>query len=395
MSPTALWRPTLSPNHEKAIKWYNRAIAGLRQHIEQRGIDPGLALLSCTLFISVEMQQRNVGNALNLIEIGYKLMGQSLSVSSTVQLSPNSAALDEVVTPFFSRHVVLMATLGNPRPPNWSCHVEENMLKSSVLASFSVLDEPKRHLYSIIYQAYEIIRVEQLEPTEERIIKMQCLRQKLLLEDLRQWETSFVNTWSHETRREIVWAVSNLLMYWGVCYIWLSTCTTRLQSAFDEYSERFATILDHAENVLKYSIESTAGQPIFTSEAGPIPPLYFCAIKCRDPLLRRRALVLMRRAPRRESVWAYVPTEKVIEKVIGLEEGDYDATHIEMTGPPLLPPEENRIHHIAVVRKGAVGDTRRLALQLSKYIVGPPDNSRRMVHENVWLEEMTDHQYSP
>lgn len=378
----------VSPDHGKAIKWYNRGIASLRQHIEQGGIDTPLALLSCILFASLEFQQRNVGNALSLMETGYKLMGQSLAVSSTSPLSATSIAIHEVVTPFFSRHAVLMATLGTPLPPDWTCHLEETMVKPSVLASLSVLDGPRAQLYSLIYRAYEIIRVENLMPTEDHVIKMQRLKQSLLLQDLRRWEMSFVDMLSPDTRSVIGWAASNLLMYWGVCYIWLSTCTSPLQTAFDEHLDRFATILAHAEKVLRYTVESTTGQPIFNFEIGLIPPVYFCATKCRDPLLRRKALELMRQAPTRESLWAAVATERIVDKVIATEEGDCYASYSYFEGmarPLPLPPEENRIHHVAVVRKDFLGGIQRLALQLTK-CVAEPDGSKRMVNENVWLD---------
>ncbi|EXJ90390.1 hypothetical protein A1O1_03491 [Capronia coronata CBS 617.96] len=376
----------VSSDHRKAVKWYGRAIAGLRRHMERGEIDTPVALLSCILFISVESQQRNIGNALSLVETAYKLLCQSLSTSVS-RLSADSLSIHEVVTPFVSRHAVLMATLGTPLPPDWSCQVEENVLKPAVLASLSELDESRARLYSLTYQAYEIIRVENIQPTEDRIVKMQRVKQTLLLQDLRQWESSFVRTWRHETRNEMLWAVSNLLMHWVVCYIWLSTCTSQLQTTFDDYRDQFSTILDHAEKVLKYSIGSTTGQPIFRFEIGLIPPLYFCAIKCRDPMLRRRALAMMMQAPEKESLWSSVATETMIENVIAMEEGKpYDASQSDLTGPLPLPPEENRIHNVAVVGKDVLGGTQRFALELSKYVTGP-DGVRRMVSETVWLEE--------
>ncbi|KAL2406153.1 hypothetical protein ABEF93_003612 [Exophiala dermatitidis] len=117
----------VSQGHRQALQWYTRAIASLRQHLEQGEVDAPLALVSCILFVSVEYQQRNIGNALVLMEMGYKLLAQSISASSSrMQSLPNSSVVGEVVTPFFSRHAVLVATLGSPLPPDWSCYVAEN-----------------------------------------------------------------------------------------------------------------------------------------------------------------------------------------------------------------------------------------------------------------------------
>ncbi|KAL2443727.1 hypothetical protein ABEF95_011214 [Exophiala dermatitidis] len=384
----------VSQGHRQALQWYTRAITSLRQHIDQGEVDAPLALVSCILFVSVEYQQRNIGNALVLMEMGHKLLAQSILASSRLHQSlPNSSALGEVVTPFFSRHAVLVATLGSPLPPDWNSYIAENtdtLQRTTLLASLSALDEPRAHLYSLTYRAYEVIRAEQLRPTEHRIIRLQRMKQELLLQELRQWETAFVNKWSYDKRTEILWAVSSLLIYCGVCYIWLSTCTSPLQTVFDDHMDLFATILKHAEEVLEYSVESTTTQPILTclSAAGLVRHLYFCATKCRDPLLRRKALGLMQQVPTGNGLWASVANEKVIEKIISMEEGVRYYVNNSQTkdpGPLPLPPEQNRIHHVAVVKKDVSGSAPRLALQLSK-CVATPDRSKTTISENIWLD---------
>ncbi|KAL2443712.1 hypothetical protein ABEF95_010942 [Exophiala dermatitidis] len=384
----------VSEGHRQALQWYTRAIASLRQHLDQGEVDAPLALVSCILFVSVEYQQRNIGNALVLMEMGYKLLAQSISASSShMQSLPNSSVVGEVVTPFFSRHAVLVAMLGSPLPPDWSSYVAENtgtLQRTTLLASLSTLDEPRAHLYSLTYRAHEVIRAEQLRPTEHRIIRLQRMKQELLLQELKQWETAFVNKWSHDKRTEILWAVSSLLVYCGVCYIWLSTCTSPLQTAFDDHMDRFATILKHAEKVLEYSVDSATGRPrpIFTSAPGLVPHLYFCATKCRDPWLRRQALGLLQRVPAGDGLWASVANPKVIEKITSIEEGERyyeNNSQPKDPGPLPLPPEENRIHHVAVVKKDVSETAPRLALQLSK-CTATPDRSKATISENIWLD---------
>ena len=257
-----------------------------------------------------------------------------------------------------------------------------------------MLDDVKTQLYKLTYQAYELIRVAVLFSHDEEQMQLLQPGQQTLLQDLEQWQTAFIPRWCQDKSTEIAWLSSNMLMYWGVCYIWLSTCTSPRQTAFDAHKARFATIINHAEQALRYSAECTTGQPVFTFETGDISPLYFCAIKCRDPILRRKALHLMSQAPRRESLWASVATERVIEKIIAIEEGQGEISLGHTPALPetlnlALPPEERRIHHVAVVKKEVVGGrNQRLALQLSKAAVHP-DGSRKIVHENIWLEECT------
>ena len=196
---------------------------------------------------------------------------------------------------------------------------------------------------------------------------------------------------------EIAWISSNILMYWGVCYILLMTCTSPFQSAFDEYTERFSTIIDHAEQVLKYGAERSTGQQALMFETGVIPPLYFCTTKCRDPLLRRRALRLMRGISPRDSLWASLATEQVIERIISIEEGHELGLPVGVAASSRilpLPPEEHRIMHIAIVGKDMRGERPRLTLQLSKFAFSP-DGSRKIVHENIWLESLVHGKATP
>ncbi|KIX02491.1 uncharacterized protein Z518_08432 [Rhinocladiella mackenziei CBS 650.93] len=361
---------SITPHHGRALKWYSRAIADLRQRIEQGQMDTANALLSCVLFASVEFQQRNIGNALILMKSGYRILAQSLSTAATKRASSTTLAIHEVVTPLFSRHAVLMATLGTPIPPGWSYHAE-NILEPSILSSLAVLDNVRTQLYNLMYQSYEIIRVAILLSHDDYEMEKIQPQKNSLLQELHQWRTSFMERWGGDKRMEIAWVSSNLLMYWGVSYIWLATCTSRFQTAFDEHIERFAEIIFHAQKALYYSAESATGQPVLSFEIGVMPPLYFSATKCRDPLLRRKALHLMRQAPAGESLWASVAPTSVIEKVISIEEG-HDFTYRSESPSSLesvsrnLPPEKQRIHHVAVIRKELIGGSQRLAAQLTK-----------------------------
>ncbi|KIX06238.1 uncharacterized protein Z518_04213 [Rhinocladiella mackenziei CBS 650.93] len=63
--------------------------------------------------------------------------------------------------------------------------------------------------------------------------------------------------------------------------------------------------------------------PAFTPipETGPIMPLFLTAIKCRDPLLRQKALDILHSINRKESAWESLAAAKVATLVIEAEEG--------------------------------------------------------------------------
>jgi hypothetical protein len=108
-------------------------------------------------------------------------------------------------------------------------------------------------------------------------------------------------------------------------------------------------------------------QPSFTFEMGVIPPLYFVAAKCRDPTIRRRALSLLKKAPRRESSWSALPT-RVVEKTIALEE-EHSGRFIE--SPPTRPivwvDESKRIRPLEVVQEVKPDGTSQFMVKTTRY----------------------------
>ncbi|KAI7186223.1 hypothetical protein KC363_g6716 [Hortaea werneckii] len=200
--------------------------------------------------------------------------------------------------------------------------------------------------------------------------------QKRLERRLQEWLEKFRQTPnpkspcpSTETDSE---ASSNLMMYYHVSLIWLSTRLATEQVVFDQYT-------NHFEQTLRYGktyVNAKAGQPaVFTFEVGAVPPLYFVATKCRIPSLRRRALRLLARAPRKEAMWGATSTGQLAARIIAVEEEGMglappmwngepfpgSATKDQGGGPTepivenpdaILPAEENRVHNMEILRGG-------------------------------------------
>ncbi|KFZ06271.1 hypothetical protein V501_07551 [Pseudogymnoascus sp. VKM F-4519 (FW-2642)] len=66
-------------------------------------------------------------------------------------------------------------------------------------------------------------------------------------------------------------------------------------------------------------VESEDGY-IFCFEPGVIFPLFFVAMKCRHPLIRRQAIALLETADHQEGTWESVGAAKVAEFVMDVEE---------------------------------------------------------------------------
>jgi hypothetical protein len=391
-----------SIEHRQALKWYSRALANLRRRIDRNEMDGPFALLSCILCMCIELQQRNVGNAIRLFRSGNKIFSQSLFDKQRLT-SIKSLALDQVVTPFLSRCGALVATIVIPLSDWLESSSTNKVHKLSNLPLTYTLTDITSHFYHLMFQVYEIVRVGVLMWNDEELIQILLPRREKALDELKRWRALFMDIWSsldqHKTdSSDRLWLYSHLLMSWDICYIWLSTCTTGSQMVLDEYMDHFADILLHAQRLFDSSAQSMKldQQQPSNIEMGVISALYFTAAYCRDPVLRRKALQLSRRAPHHESLWANVLMAQATEYAISLEE---DQTYVELDltdsislaelhARP-LPPEERRIQHIAVLGQKTNATGHVLALQLSRIAVDA-DGNKRTVHEDVWLERSTD-----
>lgn len=65
-------------------------------------------------------------------------------------------------------------------------------------------------------------------------------------------------------------------------------------------------------------------KPSFSADLGIVPPLYVVATKCRNPVIRRQAIQLLRSSSRREGMWDSELTARIGMWIMDIEEDDED-----------------------------------------------------------------------
>ncbi|KAJ5503200.1 transcriptional regulator family: Fungal Specific TF [Penicillium fimorum] len=102
-------------------------------------------------------------------------------------------------------------------------------------------------------------------------------------------------------------------------------------------------ILENASILNRYLKTPDCSSNGFTVEMGYIPPVYYTALKCRVPRLRRQAVRALRAAPHREGVWNGLLLADVLEEIIRVEEGDFYAGNACVNSPVenILPRDED------------------------------------------------------
>lgn len=135
---------------------------------------------------------------------------------------------------------------------------------------------------------------------------------------LNQWNEDFeLLLKRHEGAAHAPEAVSYLRMYQLASHVWVSSRLEASETVFDNFTAEFKQLLRHAETYVR----ATALQlPIFTFEIGAVLPLFMAASKCRVPSIRRQALDLMLRCPRKESTFGAYSCAQAICRLIEIEE---------------------------------------------------------------------------
>ena len=378
--------------HRQALRLYNRAIVNVRQLAERDQIDDSVIALSYILFASVEFQQRSVKTGTDLLKKCCMILTDNLTSLYTRQNTIASQSIHQVVAPLVLRKGSLIATLGNVPPPECAADTEVSSILEAVQSKFPTPSEARVQLDRLMYRCYEVIRHADFIPIvkdDDPGKKLYLSQRQSLLESLVQWKASFIPVGNPTPDVDATWLTSYLLMSWAVCYISLAACVSPRQTTFDNYMDHFADIVKYATICLEHGDQATSNRPLSSSDPGLVPPLYFCAIKCRDPILRRKALCLIRRAPPQESPWAYVAPARVIARFIAAEEGEHQRSlpKDSLESPHVgLPPEEHRYAYVSVMGRRAPDGKQRLALELCRFDCAS-DGSRKVLNDYLWLDD--------
>lgn len=96
------------------------------------------------------------------------------------------------------------------------------------------------------------------------------------------------------------------------------------QTGWDKYIAEHEEMVSLAATIHESSV-STAGAssgyaPCFSLDMNFIPPLYSVAHRCRDPIIRRKAISLLYAVQRQEGIWNSILTARVAQRLMEIEE---------------------------------------------------------------------------
>ncbi|KAM0698397.1 hypothetical protein Q7P36_001864 [Cladosporium allicinum] len=314
-----------------ALEQCNQSIQHLVKPINGKQPDLNLLLTTCILFTCFEAMQGHCEQAISHAKQGYALLDQYAidPQSRACETGVFAAELDQLclmMQRLQTQSKGLLAeeyhTVGEdlgikaiPKPAYFETLQDARMALEKMIDQFSIffLD------LDLNDEFYDMVRGS----------PHNCVSQTVWLE---AWEKAFSQLLSRkqaeltpsERRGAMVLKAHHL-----VCDILSKVDLSEGAPGWDRFHRSFTAIVDLAESVLGTNPQSITSHPKDSSgtlstklcfSLGILDPLYEVCARCRDPLLRRRALDLLAGHPRQECLWGSWSAWKVGRYLLHLEE---------------------------------------------------------------------------
>ncbi|OAA59536.1 Zn(2)-C6 fungal-type DNA-binding domain protein [Niveomyces insectorum RCEF 264] len=355
----------------EAQRAWNAAVKSLAARIQAHPHAYLVPLVCCLLFTCIEFLRGNIESAMLHVESGFNILAPLRCTTShgdaavmdddagkpRLSAHDDLGAVEEHIVPMFSRLRMLCSLARRWTPPLHGPPAREREdaplddLVDARRRLFEISDDCIRFIDVAIAKAAAFqIGLDDLVEQAKRQTRLDAWRDQLdaLLQRMPAAEAAGGNPAKQD-------ALHLLLVHYKVLYIWLRVCTTVAETATDAYHADFDELVRHAEHVVKKTpgVDGAPAAPQpqpLSLEVHVLGPLYYAALKCRQPAIRRRALDLLQWAPRREGLWnahhAYVTARRVIEleeRHLGGPDELPDET-LRLHGLP-LPDDESRVYH--------------------------------------------------
>lgn len=352
------------PAHVFSLRQYVKAIGSLRTRLQTNGDSRTreVSLITCLLFICLEMLQGQRIGALTHLQTGLRILSRTASQNDGLSSEPIQLVLkhdpDTVVdqlTDVFARLDYESTMFGQQSPylrfipeqsvampyawvPATFFNIREarqylDTLSSAVFrfrgylleTAKSFITDPVVDVATAILTQYAIARSLDLSNFPVLLGQLRALQGSLAiwLSALKAYNRPKALFCLEDTR------VITLLeiQHFYVSFL-ISNCQSTKEMSCDSFNDDFKRILALSTSYLKdRPLKTSTAEPLhrtFTLESGVLPSLYLISIKCRNPVLRRQAISMIYRATCQEGMWEGPTIARYVEQVADFEEAAAD-----------------------------------------------------------------------
>ncbi|VUC30156.1 unnamed protein product, partial [Clonostachys rosea] len=313
-----------SERSEFALSQYNMAIKELTRCSDgtSRYPEPHLQVLSCLIFISIEILCGKIKSAINLFKHGCEMMWQ-LKRTQASRLRSGTAAERTfyLAEAFFKRLAVQISMLVGDVSPELSTAFHARSSNSDFPSSFNfkTLVAAREALLNIIIRSSM-----QSELRSDRI----CYA-----EQIQQWIQSFNSLVARLSTQSLSKAEKR-----GIALLELHKRNLSLNLAglshdtesmdddffWDQYVADFEEMIPYAAVAVGLDTDDAdsedSSKPSWHMEIGVTPVLFQLIARCRDPLVRRKAIAIMLADQMQEGVWNSFLAARVAKILVEVEE---------------------------------------------------------------------------
>lgn len=344
--------PRGSSAEEFMLKQYNKAIHHLRCSPTTNNIpNIRVTLITCMIFVTLEYLrgQYKSGNA--HLRYGIQLLSELSapgSVSSpqpTISSSSTSPPTDfahNALVDSYSRLTIQSAMFGIV--PSHMCIMTDDKQLQRPPSSFQSIIEARQSLDDLLHKVKCLKEDHQNANELGRPMDHAAAfaAQTNIQRDLALWRQAYdaaLGLWqANKNPRDLAGSIL-LGMYHEMASVMAAVSLSENEMAFDAHTDNFAAIIKGVSELpgiwsSPSGRQDTAGikglgsdDSGFTIATGYIPPVYYTAMKCRIPWIRRQAILALRSTSHREGVWNGPLLASVLEEVICIEDGQNDPAH--------------------------------------------------------------------
>ncbi|OQD91064.1 hypothetical protein PENANT_c001G02047 [Penicillium antarcticum] len=321
-----------------ALEQYTKAIEKFRQQLANpRDADSDSILVTCLLFVCLEMLRSSPSSVLDHIQGGMQIL---LKQQSAKGRQPKRDPIYQELCQSFHRLSIQLPLFGRPLIP---FHVQrETELVPDQIPTFDNIAQARESMTTLMNQGLGLIRpigIDRITPSEE-VNQQQMYEQRVLAQSLYKWNTAFT-TMIQKTAKSV--GISDpraplaLQINYFTSIIWILSCLARNETVYDQHFASFEASVAAAEKILALSTQQKKPPTpeIFSLDAEVVPAIYWTAMRCREPNIRRRAIAIISNYPTKEGLWGQGERQYEIAKlVLEIEERPY-----------LHLPVEERIPH--------------------------------------------------
>ncbi|KAI8673556.1 Zn(2)-C6 fungal-type domain-containing protein [Fusarium keratoplasticum] len=330
-----------------AVKQYAKVLDMLQMQLprtEKRLLRNGLIV--CVLATAFELVQGNHKAAATHLRNGFILVRRAQNCGYEVE--------PDLAEPFTRAYMQSMLLEGSS---SLSDLTKEAWISTEMPKTFGSFREARHHLDMLLIGAVQLS--EDFESDNYRCpgdIHQLATLERASSAWIRAYEASLQDLLSQSNHRTI-YGVFMLRMFHTMASIMISTTQAPHECVFDKHIEQFASIIDQTLkmwNMNGFAVGSpfeghrSVTGPRVTFDLGIISPLYYTAVKCRNPRLRRQAIGLLTVAPYREGIWSSVVVAKIARVVVDMEENGFYAG-VQFEEDSLAPTDAERYRSLLIL----------------------------------------------